>query len=77
MTGEIDLYGNITAIGGLDCKILGGIRAGIKTFLYPKLNANEYAEFKETYISKSPELYDSIRFIEIANIKEVLDIVFV
>jgi ATP-dependent Lon protease len=36
ITGEIDLQGNITAIGGLENKILGGIRSGIKTFLYPK-----------------------------------------
>ena len=36
MTGEIDLKGCITAIGGLDLKILGGIQAGINTFLFSR-----------------------------------------
>ena len=30
ITGEINLQGKITAIGGLDIKILGGIEAGYK-----------------------------------------------
>ena len=36
ITGEINLNGRVTAIGGLDLKILGGIRAGVDTFIYPK-----------------------------------------
>ena len=36
ITGEINLQGRVSAIGGLELKILGGIRAGIKTFIYPK-----------------------------------------
>ena len=35
MTGEINLQGDVTAIGGLETKIIGGIKSGIKTFLYP------------------------------------------
>jgi ATP-dependent Lon protease len=38
MTGEINLQGWITEIGGLEHKILGGIRAGVKKFLYPLEN---------------------------------------
>jgi ATP-dependent Lon protease len=30
LTGEINLRGNVTAIGGLDLKIIGGISAGVK-----------------------------------------------
>ena len=36
--GEINLQGDVTQIGGLDLKILGGIRAGVKTFIFPKSN---------------------------------------
>ena len=49
ITGEICLKGNITAIGGLDLKILGGIRAGVKTFIFPKENAKDYNDFVEKY----------------------------
>ena len=38
MTGEINLRGEVTAIGGLDLKILGGVRAGADMFLYPTEN---------------------------------------
>ena len=38
LTGEICLQGKITAIGGLDLNIRGGMRAGVTTFLYPKTN---------------------------------------
>ena len=43
ITGEITLEGNITAIGGLDLKIMGGIKAGIKHFIYPKENNKDYS----------------------------------
>ena len=42
ITGEICLQGNVTAIGGLDLKILGGLNAGVKTFIYPKQNNKDY-----------------------------------
>ena len=49
ITGEIDLHGNVTAIGGLEAKILGSIRAGVKTILYPKSNQNDFDEFFAKY----------------------------
>jgi len=49
ITGEINLQGQVSAIGGLDCKILGGIKAGVKIFLYPEANANDYHDFIEKY----------------------------
>lgn len=49
MTGEINLQGQITAIGGLDSKIMGSMRAGVKTVLYPKDNQREFDEFMEKY----------------------------
>ena len=49
ITGEICLQGKITAIGGLDLKILGGLRAGVTTFYYPKANAKDFKLFHEKY----------------------------
>jgi ATP-dependent Lon protease len=34
---NINLQGKVTAIGGLDLKILGGIRAGVKTSYFQKI----------------------------------------
>ena len=35
------LQGTITEIGGLELKIMGGLKAGIKTFIYPKDNKGD------------------------------------
>jgi ATP-dependent Lon protease len=47
MTGEIDLHGNVTIIGGLQCKIEGARRAGVRLVLIPRENVPEYLEFCE------------------------------
>ena len=72
ITGEIDLRGNVMPIGGLEYKIIGGIRAGIKTFLYPKDNNKDFIEFKEKHTTDI-----DIKFIEISNIQEVFAYVFI
>ena len=74
ITGEITLAGNITAIGGLDLKFLGGIKAGVKTFLFPKENEKDYNTFMEKY--KDDELTKDITFISVDDINDVLAIVF-
>ena len=74
ITGEINLQGEVTAIGGLDIKIQGGIRAGVKTFLYPKSNHKDYKEFLEIYGEK--EMVKGIEFKEVSNIKEVFEHVY-
>ena len=48
-TGEINLQGKVSAIGGLELKILGGIKAGVKTFIYPEENQKDYKKFVEKY----------------------------
>ena len=45
ITGEINLQGEITAIGGLEIKINGGIKAGIKKFLYPEENERDFEDW--------------------------------
>ncbi len=70
MTGEINLQGDVTAIGGLDLKILGGIKGGVKEFLYPKENEKDFEKFLEKY--KGEKILNGISFNSISNINEVL-----
>ncbi len=72
ITGEINLSGEITAIGGLDIKISNGIRAGIKTFLYPKENNREFTKWQ----TKNKKEYSDITFIEISTIAQIFNHVF-
>jgi endopeptidase La len=75
MTGEISLQGKITAIGGLDLKIIGGIRAGIKRFIYPEENTKEFSEFMEKYHNNP--IIEGIKFTPVRDIDEVLDLVLI
>ena len=68
ITGEINLQGNITAIGGLDLKFLGGIKAGVKTFLYPKDNEKDFL----LYCKKHSSLVEKYKYISVSHISEVL-----
>ena len=72
ITGEIDLLGNVTAIGGLEDKILGGIRAGVKKFIFPKENERDYKDFCEKNRS-----YQSIEFIMVEKVEETFKHIFV
>ena len=44
MTGEITLSGRVLPIGGLKEKILGAVRAGIRTVVLPKDNEPDLAD---------------------------------
>ena len=66
MTGEINLQGWITEIGGLEHKILGGIRAGVKKFLYPLENQLDldkilakYGTFKDIQFAPVSRIEDA------------------
>ena len=74
MTGEISLEGKITEIGGLDLKILGGIKAGVKTFIYPYENSKDLKDFMEK--SKENDLLKGIEFYSVENINEVFPFIF-
>jgi len=73
ITGEINLQGEVTAIGGLPIKISGGIKAGVKTFIYPKENARDYNEWKN---KNKDAIIKDIQFYEVSTIQEVFNIVF-
>ena len=68
ITGEICLQGKITAIGGLDLKIIGGIRAGVTTFFYPKDNSKDFELFCEKYNIDLTKF----TFIEVDNIYDAI-----
>jgi ATP-dependent Lon protease len=70
ITGEICLQGRVTAIGGLDLKILGGIAAGVKTFLFPSENEKDFKDFMEKYGKK--ELVKGVKFIQVSTIEEII-----
>jgi ATP-dependent Lon protease len=73
ITGEINLQGEVTAIGGLDVKIQGGIRSGVTTFLYPKSNHKEFMDWKNKNKKTKTE---EITFIEVSTIDDVFKCVF-
>ena len=73
MTGEIQMSGDITAIGGLNHKILGSIKAGVKEFIYPKENKKDFDEFYEKY--KEDQILNDIKFYEVEHISEALNLI--
>lgn len=75
ITGEINLQGRVTAIGGLNLKILGGIQAGVTEFIYPKENSKDFKLFMEKHEDKT--MFENIIFHEVSEISEVLDLVFI
>jgi ATP-dependent Lon protease len=72
ITGEMNLQGCVTAIGGLDLKIIGGINTGVKTFLYPSENKKDFDKFMEKYGDKS--IIDGISFHSIDTIQDALEL---
>ena len=67
------MSGDITAIGGLNHKILGSIKAGVKEFIYPKENKKDFDEFYEKY--KNDNVLNGIKFYEVDHISEALNII--
>ena len=74
MTGEINLKGHITKIGGLEEKIFGAKKSGAEIVLCPKENLKDLEEIKE----KFPTLFNDKFMVKIINnIWEILDLVLV
>ncbi len=72
MTGEVDLLGNVKAIGGLDAKINGAIKAGVKKVLFPKENEQDYNK-----IIESKCLDGDIECVMVETIEQVIDHVII
>lgn len=75
ITGEINLQGKVTSIGGLELKILGGLEAGVTNFIYPKDNNYDFKLFLDKY--KDKICLDNITFHQVSNIKEVINLVII
>ncbi len=55
LTGEIDLYGNVTKIGGVKYKVQGAFKAGVKTVFLPQENKEDLEKVKK----ELPEIFDT------------------
>ena len=74
VTGEAsDLNGKVGEIGALAYKFKGGIKAGVKNFIFPKENARDFDEFMTKYGSTS--LVEGIQFYQISHIQEAIDLI--
>jgi endopeptidase La len=70
MTGEIDINGEASPIGGLESKLNGAKKAGIKLVFVPKDNEDDY----EKIIKKNKKLIDNNFKVKIvSNIYEILE----
>ena len=73
ITGEIDLDGNVTEIGGLDAKLNGAKKAGVNLVLIPSENHRELEIVKKN----NPELIDkTFKVIKISHVKDALKNIF-
>ena len=70
MTGEIEMNGNITEIGGLIYKLSGAKKAGIKLVFVPKENEKDFIKIKET---DEKLLKDGFEVKIISHISEILE----
>ena len=84
MTGEINLRGQVTAIGGVDSKVDGAKRAGAKFVLLPKDNKHDYEKYvkkvKESLCSSGDftmEQVHNIKAIFIEKIEDLIPYIFV
>ena len=74
ITGEINIQGEIKAIGGLDNKIRGGIKANITDFIIPYENKRDYDLFYNKLTDKS--ILTNINIHMVKNIEEVFEMIF-
>ena len=85
LTGEIDLNGNVHVIGGVDSKVDGAKRAGVKKVLLPEGNRQDYEKYVKKLedamsasIDSNPDLHfgdnynDDVEVIFVKTIHEVL-----
>lgn len=70
MTGEIDLVGNVTAIGGVESKLIGGKKAGCTMALIPQENWQDLEILRKK--GSSPE-DNNFKVYPIENIKQIIE----
>jgi len=65
MTGEISLRGRVTAVGGIKEKLIGALRAGVKTVLLPAQNKKDVKDLPQ-------EVKDGLEIIHVRHIWEAM-----
>ncbi|TVY37340.1 Lon protease-like protein, peroxisomal [Lachnellula occidentalis] len=65
MTGEISLRGRVTAVGGIKEKLIGALRAGVKTVLLP-------AQHRKDALDLPQEVKDGLEIIHVSHIWEAM-----
>ncbi|KAK3906898.1 Lon protease C-terminal proteolytic domain-containing protein [Staphylotrichum tortipilum] len=69
MTGEISLRGRITAVGGIKEKLIGALRAGVKTVLLPAQNRKDVKDLPQ-------EVKDGLEIVHVSDIWEAIRLVW-
>ena len=72
ITGEINLFGNISEIGGLDLKTIGAYKANVKKILYPTKNQEDIDK-----ILIKHEYLNEMEFIPMSNIRDIFQYIFI
>ena len=73
ITGETHFGLALTEIGGLQEKLIYSIKSGIKEFIFPKENENDFNKIMEKY--KNDKLIEGIKFHSIERVEDVLDLI--
>ncbi|MFT5171027.1 MAG: ATP-dependent Lon protease, partial [Candidatus Marinamargulisbacteria bacterium] len=73
MTGEIDIRGNITKIGGVYEKLQGAKQAGVKHVFLPKENEHELQQA----VKRDPDIVKGISITLVSRIEELMEGVLV
>ncbi|KAI8685820.1 Lon protease-like protein 2, peroxisomal [Fusarium keratoplasticum] len=69
MTGEISLRGRVTAVGGIKEKLIGALRAGVKTVLLPAQNRKDVKDLPQ-------EVKDGLEILHVNHIWEAIRLVW-
>ncbi|MPM65764.1 Lon protease [bioreactor metagenome] len=69
MTGEVNLRGQVTAIGGLKEKVIAALRSGIQTVVIPEENVKDIEEIPDMVRSK-------LEFKPVADVDTALAVIF-
>ena len=72
ITGEINLQGTVSMIGGLPLKILGAIKAGVSELMYPIENQKDFDKFITKYESHAR----GVVFRPVGTIEDVFSVLF-
>jgi len=69
MTGEVSLRGRVTPVGGIKEKLIGALRAGVKTVLLPQGNRKDVKDLPQ-------EVKDGLEIVHVGHIWEALRVVW-